>query len=171
MAPASDLQQHLFDLRGCGVTAIAAEDEMAAIGMALGAAFAGAIGVTVTSGPGLCLMGETLGLAVVSELPLVVVDVMRAGPGKGLPNASDQGDLLQALFGDLAVLNEIGVTLEGRLGEQFAPGDLDTELPLQAEDDIENLSLAPAQLRGMFFLAHSVLRPVVNDYLVIHYQW
>lgn len=99
MAPASDLQQHLFDLRGCGVTAIAAEDEMAAVGMALGAAFAGAIGVTVTSGPGLCLMGETLGLAVVSELPLVVVDVMRAGAGKGLPNASDQADLLQALYG------------------------------------------------------------------------
>jgi 2-oxoglutarate ferredoxin oxidoreductase subunit alpha len=72
---------------------------MAAAGMALGAAFAGAIGVTVTSGPGLCLMGEMLGLAVVSELPLVVVDVMRAGPGKGIPNASDQGDLLQALFG------------------------------------------------------------------------
>lgn len=99
MAPASELQQHLFDLRGCGVTAVQAEDEMAAAGMALGAAFAGAIGVTVTSGPGLCLMGETLGLAVVSELPLVIVNVMRAGPGNGIPNASEQGDLFQAMFG------------------------------------------------------------------------
>jgi 2-oxoglutarate ferredoxin oxidoreductase subunit alpha len=99
MAPASELQQQLFDLRACGVQAVEAEDEMAAAGMALGAAFAGAVGVTITSGPGLCLMGETIGLAVVSELPLVVVDVMRAGPGNGIPNASDQGDLLQAVFG------------------------------------------------------------------------
>ncbi len=99
MVPASELQQRLCDLRGCGVQAVIAEDEMAAAGMALGAAFAGAIGVTVTSGPGLCLMGETLGLAVVSELPLVVVDVMRAGAGNGIPNASEQGDLLQAMYG------------------------------------------------------------------------
>jgi 2-oxoglutarate ferredoxin oxidoreductase subunit alpha len=99
MTPASELQQHFFDLRGCGLQAVAAEDEMAAAGMAIGAAFAGAVGVTVTSGPGLGLMSETLGLAVVSELPLVIIDVMRAGPGNGIPNASEQGDLLQALFG------------------------------------------------------------------------
>ncbi len=99
MAPAGELQQQLTDLRGCGVQAVLAEDEMAAAGMALGAAFAGAIGVTVTSGPGLCLMGETLGLAVVSELPFIVVDVMRAGAGNGIPNASEQGDLLQAMYG------------------------------------------------------------------------
>ena len=72
MIPAAELQQHLADLAGCGVRTVQAEDEMAAAGMALGAAFAGGVGVTVTSGPGFCLMGETLGLAVVSELPLVV---------------------------------------------------------------------------------------------------
>lgn len=99
MVPACELQQQLRDLRECGVSSTLAEDEMAAVGMALGAAYAGQIGVTITTGPGLCLMGETLGLAVVSELPLVVVDVMRAGPGNGIPTASDQGDLLQALFG------------------------------------------------------------------------
>ena len=67
--------------------------------MAIGAAFGGALGVTVTSGPGLCSCGETLGLAVSAELPLVVIDVQRVGPGNGIPIASEQGDLLQALFG------------------------------------------------------------------------
>lgn len=99
MTPACELQQHLRDLRECGVQSVDTEDEMAAAGMALGAAFAGSIGVSVTTGPGLCLMGEILGLAVVSELPLVIIDVMRAGPGNGIPNASDQADLFQAIFG------------------------------------------------------------------------
>lgn len=99
MIPATELQQHIAELIGCGVRAVQAEDESAAAGMAIGAAFAGGIGVTVTSGPGLCLMGETLGLAVVAELPLVVIDVMRAGPGNGVPTASDQADLFQAVYG------------------------------------------------------------------------
>lgn len=97
--PASELQQHFFDFAAAGVQAVEAEDEHAAAGIAIGAAFAGGLGVTVTTGSGLGLMSETIGLAVASELPLVVVDVMRAGAGNGLPTASDQADLLLAVFG------------------------------------------------------------------------
>lgn len=99
MLPAGDLQQQFFALQHLGVRCVNAEDEAAAIGMALGAAFAGGIGVTATSGPGLCAKAEALGLAVVAELPLVVLDVQRVGPGNGIPSQSEQGDLLQALFG------------------------------------------------------------------------
>src|SRR3954447_22609944 len=67
--------------------------------MALGASFGGALGVTATSGPGMCLKAETLGLAVMTELPLVAIDVQRAGPSTGLPTKTEQADLLQALFG------------------------------------------------------------------------
>ena len=96
---ASDLQQAFFSLGHLGVRPVVAENEAAAIGMAVGAAFGGALGVTVTSGPGLCSSSETLGLAVAAELPLVVIDVQRVGPGNGIPIASEQGDLLQSLFG------------------------------------------------------------------------
>ena len=81
------------------MTTLQAEDEIAAIGMALGAAFGGSIGVTTTSGPGLALKSETIGLAVSLELPLVVVDVQRGGPSTGLPTKTEQADLLQAMFG------------------------------------------------------------------------
>jgi 2-oxoglutarate/2-oxoacid ferredoxin oxidoreductase subunit alpha len=96
---ASDLQQHFFALGHLGVRPVVAENESAAVGMAIGAAFGGALGVTVTSGPGLCAASETLGLAVSAELPLVVIDVQRVGPGNGIAIASEQGDLLQSLFG------------------------------------------------------------------------
>ena len=76
-----------------------AEDEIAAANMALGAAFAGQLAVTGTSGPGMDLKAETLGLAVIMELPMIIVDVQRGGPSTGLPTKTEQGDLLLAMFG------------------------------------------------------------------------
>src|SRR5690606_8043744 len=82
-----------------GVTTFQAEDEIAAIGAALGASYAGHLGITSTSGPGMSLKSEAVGLAVMLELPLVVVDVQRGGPSTGLPTKTEQADLLQAMFG------------------------------------------------------------------------
>src|SRR5207237_5809250 len=76
-----------------------AEDEFAGVGPALGASYGGALGVTSTSGPGLALKSETIGLAVMTELPLVVIDVQRGGPSTGLPTKTEQADLLQAMYG------------------------------------------------------------------------
>ena len=81
------------------MTTFQAEDEIAGIGAALGASFGGALGVTTTSGPGIALKSETIGLAVMTELPLIVVDVQRGGPSTGLPTKTEQSDLLQAMFG------------------------------------------------------------------------
>jgi 2-oxoglutarate ferredoxin oxidoreductase subunit alpha len=99
ITPASDILHTLAGLKRFGVTTMQAEDEIAGVGMALGAAFGGAIGVTTTSGPGLALKSETISLAVSLELPLVVVDVQRGGPSTGLPTKTEQADLLQAMFG------------------------------------------------------------------------
>ncbi|MGN6415159.1 2-oxoacid:acceptor oxidoreductase subunit alpha [Flexivirga sp.] len=99
ITPASDLLHNLSRLKHFGVTTIQAEDEIAAIGAALGASFGGAIGVTTTSGPGLALKSETIGLGVSLELPLVIIDVQRGGPSTGLPTKTEQADLLQAMFG------------------------------------------------------------------------
>jgi 2-oxoglutarate ferredoxin oxidoreductase subunit alpha len=99
ITPASDILHALSQLKRFGVTTIQAEDEIAGIGAALGAAYGGAIGVTSTSGPGLALKSETIGLAVALELPLVIVDVQRGGPSTGLPTKTEQADLLQAMFG------------------------------------------------------------------------
>jgi 2-oxoglutarate/2-oxoacid ferredoxin oxidoreductase subunit alpha len=99
ITPASDILHTLSKLKHFGVTTIQAEDEIAGIGAALGAAYGGAIGVTTTSGPGLALKSETIGLAVSLELPLVIVDVQRGGPSTGLPTKTEQSDLLQAMFG------------------------------------------------------------------------
>lgn len=91
---------HLFaGMKRHGVRTFQAEDETAAASAAVGAAFGGALGATATSGPGLCVMAETVGLAVMAELPLVVLDVQRAGPSTGMPTKTEQSDLLQALFG------------------------------------------------------------------------
>ncbi len=99
ITPASDILHTLSRLKRFGVTTLQAEDEIAAIGMALGASYGGAIGVTTTSGPGLALKSETIGLAVSLEIPLVIVDVQRGGPSTGLPTKTEQADLLQAMFG------------------------------------------------------------------------
>ena len=99
ITPASDILHELSKLKNFGIATFQAEDEVAAIGAALGASFGGCLGVTATSGPGLALKGETLGLAVMTELPLVVIDMQRGGPSTGLPTKTEQSDLLQALYG------------------------------------------------------------------------
>ncbi|MCB0308174.1 MAG: 2-oxoacid:acceptor oxidoreductase subunit alpha [Bdellovibrionales bacterium] len=99
ITPASDILHDLSALKNFDVKTIQAEDEIAAIGAAIGASFGGQLGVTGTSGPGLALKSEALGLAVMAELPLVVVNVQRAGPSTGMPTKTEQADLLQAMFG------------------------------------------------------------------------
>lgn len=99
ITPASDILHELSKHKNFDVTTFQAEDEIAGIGAALGAALGGALGVTSTSGPGLALKSETIGLAVMTELPLVVIDVQRGGPSTGLPTKTEQADLLQALYG------------------------------------------------------------------------
>ena len=99
ITPASELLHELSRLKNFDVITLQAEDEIAAANVALGAAFAGDLGVTGTSGPGMDLKAETLGLAVTLELPMVIVDVQRAGPSTGMPTKTEQADLLLALFG------------------------------------------------------------------------
>jgi len=99
ITPASDILHELSRHKNFGVRTIQAEDEIAAVGMALGASFSGHIGVTTTSGPGLDLKAETIGLAISMELPLLIVDVQRGGPSTGLPTKTEQSDLLQAMYG------------------------------------------------------------------------
>ena len=99
ITPASDILHELSKHKSFGVTTFQAEDEIAGIGAALGASFSGHLGVTTTSGPGVALKSETIGLAVMTELPLLVIDVQRGGPSTGLPTKTEQADLLQAMFG------------------------------------------------------------------------
>ncbi|WP_455352378.1 2-oxoacid:acceptor oxidoreductase subunit alpha [Streptomyces sp. SYSU K217416] len=99
ITPASDILHELSKHKNFGVRTFQAEDEIAGIGAALGAAFGGALGVTTTSGPGVALKSETIGLAVSLELPLLIVDIQRGGPSTGLPTKTEQADLLQAMYG------------------------------------------------------------------------
>ena len=99
ITPASDILHELAKHKRFGVRTFQAEDEIAGVGAALGAAFGGALGVTSSSGPGISLKSETIGLAVSLELPLVVCDIQRGGPSTGLPTKTEQSDLLQAMFG------------------------------------------------------------------------
>ncbi|GAA0968042.1 2-oxoacid:acceptor oxidoreductase subunit alpha [Acrocarpospora macrocephala] len=99
ITPASDILHELSKHKRFGIRTFQAEDEIAGVGAALGAAFGGALGVTTTSGPGVALKAETVGLAVTTELPLIVVDVQRAGPSTGMPTKTEQTDLLMALYG------------------------------------------------------------------------
>ncbi|HXG26445.1 MAG TPA: 2-oxoacid:acceptor oxidoreductase subunit alpha [Candidatus Binatia bacterium] len=99
ITPASDILHQLAGYKNFGVKTFQAEDEIAAIGAAIGASYGGALGLTASSGPGIALKSEALGLAVMVELPLVVVDVQRAGPSTGMPTKNEQADLLQVLYG------------------------------------------------------------------------
>lgn len=99
ITPASDVLHELASFKDFGVYTFQAEDEIAGVGSALGAAFGGAIGITTTAGPGMNLKAETIGLATVVELPLVITDIQRAGPSTGMPTKPEQSDLLQALYG------------------------------------------------------------------------
>jgi 2-oxoglutarate ferredoxin oxidoreductase subunit alpha len=99
ITPASSILEGLAAHKNYGVKTIQAEDEIAAIGVALGASFAGALGVTATSGPGICLKSEFMNLGLITELPLVICDIQRGGPSTGLPTKTEQGDLLQCMYG------------------------------------------------------------------------
>src|ERR1700748_3026704 len=99
ITPASELLHELSRHANLGVSTIQAEDEIAAAGMALGASFGGRLGVTATSGPGMDLKAETIGLAVMLELPMIIVDVQRAGPSTGMPTKTEQSDLMLAMYG------------------------------------------------------------------------
>jgi 2-oxoglutarate ferredoxin oxidoreductase subunit alpha len=99
ITPATDVLHELSKHKSCGVITVQCEDEISGAASALGASFAGALAATSTSGPGICLKSEAMNLAVIMELPLVVIDVQRGGPATGLPTKSEQTDLLQVLFG------------------------------------------------------------------------
>jgi 2-oxoglutarate ferredoxin oxidoreductase subunit alpha len=99
ITPASDILHQLSGYKAFGVKTFQAEDEIAAIGAAIGASYGGALGLTASSGPGIALKSEAMGLAVMVELPIVIVDVQRAGPSTGMPTKNEQADLLQVLFG------------------------------------------------------------------------
>lgn len=99
ITPASDILHELSKRKDVGVMTFQAEDEIAGVSAALGASFGGALGVTTTSGPGMALKSETISLAIMTELPLVIVDVQRAGPSTGMPTKTEQADLLQSLYG------------------------------------------------------------------------
>ncbi len=99
ITPASDILHELSKHKNFGVKTFQAEDEIAAIGAAIGAAYGGSLAITTTSGPGVALKSESIGLAVSLELPLVVIDIQRGGPSTGLPTKTEQADLLQAMFG------------------------------------------------------------------------
>lgn len=99
ITPASDILHHLSGMKNFGVYTFQAEDEIAAIASAIGASYGGALGVTTTSGPGMALKTEAIGLAIMAELPLVIVNVQRGGPSTGLPTKTEQADLNQAIYG------------------------------------------------------------------------
>jgi 2-oxoglutarate ferredoxin oxidoreductase subunit alpha len=99
ITPASDILHQLAAAKNFGVMTFQAEDEIAAVGAAIGVSFGGSLGVTGTSGPGIALKSEAIGLAVMTELPLVIIDVQRGGPSTGLPTKTEQADLLQVLYG------------------------------------------------------------------------
>ncbi len=99
ITPASDILHELSKHKNLGVVTLQAEDEIAAVCSAIGASYAGNLAVTASSGPGIALKGEAIGLAVMAELPLVVVDVQRAGPSTGMPTKTEQADLMQAVYG------------------------------------------------------------------------
>ncbi|MGH7127680.1 MAG: 2-oxoacid:acceptor oxidoreductase subunit alpha, partial [Planctomycetaceae bacterium] len=99
ITPASDILHELSRLKNYGVRTFQAEDEIAAMSACVGAAFAGELAVTASSGPGICLKGEAMGLGMITELPMVVIDVQRGGPSTGLPTKTEQSDLFLALFG------------------------------------------------------------------------
>ena len=99
ITPASDILHYLSNYKSFGVKTFQAEDEIAGITSAIGAAFAGRLGVTASSGPGIALKGEAIGLATITELPLVIINIQRGGPSTGLPTKTEQSDLMQAMYG------------------------------------------------------------------------
>ena len=99
ITPASPILEHFARMKNHGVKSVQAEDEIAAMGIALGASFTGDLAICATSGPGICLKSEFIGLAVIAELPMIICDIQRGGPSTGLPTKTEQGDLLHVLYG------------------------------------------------------------------------
>jgi len=118
ITPASDVLHQLSSFKRFGVKTFQAEDEIAAIGSAIGASFGGSMGMTGTSGPGIALKSEGIGLAVMVELPLVIIDVQRAGPSTGIPTKMEQGDLLQCMFGRNSVA-PVAIVAPATSGDAF----------------------------------------------------
>ncbi len=143
ITPASDILHELSKHKNFGVKTFQAEDEIAAIGAAIGAAFAGHIGLTGTSGPGVALKSEAIGLAVMTELPLVIIDVQRGGPSTGLPTKTEQADLLQAMFGRNSE-SPVGIVAPATPGDCFRMA-------------IEAVRLATKYMAPVFFLSDGYL--------------
>jgi 2-oxoglutarate ferredoxin oxidoreductase subunit alpha len=143
ITPASDILHELSKHKNFGVKTFQAEDEIAAIGAAIGAAFAGHIGLTGTSGPGVALKSEAIGLAVMTELPLVIIDVQRGGPSTGLPTKTEQADLLQAMFGRNSE-SPVGIVAPATPGDCFRMA-------------VEAVRLATKYMAPVFFLSDGYL--------------
>ncbi|NBO63620.1 MAG: 2-oxoacid:acceptor oxidoreductase subunit alpha [Acidobacteria bacterium] len=143
ITPASDILHELSKHKNFGVKTFQAEDEIAAIGAAIGASFAGNIGLTGTSGPGVALKSEAIGLALMTELPLVIINVQRGGPSTGLPTKTEQADLLQALFGRNGE-SPVAVVAPATPAECFAMA-------------IEAVRLATKYMAPVFFLSDGYL--------------
>lgn len=143
ITPASDILHELAKLRNFGVRTVQAEDEISAIGMAIGASYGGSLGLTGTSGPGVALKAEAIGLAVMAELPVVIIDVQRGGPSTGLPTKTEQADLLQVIYGRNGECPVI-VVAPGTPGECF-------------DMAIEAFRLAVQYMTPVFFLSDGYL--------------
>jgi 2-oxoglutarate ferredoxin oxidoreductase subunit alpha len=143
ITPASDVLHELSKHKNFGVKTFQAEDEIAAISAAIGAAFTGHIGLTGTSGPGVALKSEAIGLAVMTELPLIIIDVQRGGPSTGLPTKTEQADLLQAMFGRNSE-SPVGIVAPATPGDCFRMA-------------IEAVRLATKYMAPVFFLSDGYL--------------
>lgn len=143
ITPASDILHELSKHKNFGVKTFQAEDEIAAIGAAIGASFAGHIGLTGTSGPGVALKSEAIGLAVMTELPLIIIDVQRGGPSTGLPTKTEQADLLQAMFGRNSE-SPVGIVAPATPGDCFKMA-------------VEAVRLATKYMAPVFFLSDGYL--------------
>jgi len=152
ITPASDVLHELSKHKNFGVKTFQAEDEIAAIGAAIGATFAGHIGLTGTSGPGVALKSEAIGLAVMTELPLIIIDVQRGGPSTGLPTKTEQADLLQAMFGRNSE-SPVGIVAPATPGECFTMA-------------IEAVRLATKYMAPVFFLSDGYLANGSKPWLI-----
>ncbi len=152
ITPASDVLHELSKHKNFGVKTFQAEDEIAAIGAAIGAAFTGHIGLTGTSGPGVCLKSEAIGLAVMTELPLVIIDVQRGGPSTGLPTKTEQADLLQAMFGRNSE-SPVAIVAPSTPGECFSMA-------------VEAVRLATKYMSPVFFLSDGYLANGSEPWLI-----
>ena len=99
ITPASDILKYLANYKNFGIKTFQAEDEISAMTSILGSAFTGNLAVTASSGPGIALKGEAIGLAIITELPLIIINIQRGGPSTGLPTKTEQSDLFQAMYG------------------------------------------------------------------------